>query len=70
MPIDPDHENENNSVLENGRIIYSNNILDNFSSNEMELENSDFYNSLFSIFPSSIESEIKPTNSSYNNTKN
>ena len=67
VPIDPDHENEDNSELENGRIIHSNKIFDNSDNNEMILENSDFNNSIFSLFSSSIKSEIKPTNFSSNN---
>ncbi len=41
--------------------------MDNSDNNEMILENSDFNNSIFSIFLSSIKSEIKPTNFSSNN---
>ena len=67
LTIDPEHENEDNSELENGRIIHSNKILDNSDNNEMISENSDFNNSIFSIFLSSIKSEVKPTNFSSNN---
>ena len=67
VPIDPDPENEDNSELENGKIIHSNKILDNSDNNEMISENSDFNNSIFSLFSSSIKSEIKQTNFSSNN---
>jgi len=66
-PINLESENDNNSEIENCSIIHSNNILDNLSYNEKELEDSDFNLSFFNRLPRNFETENKPTNQNTNN---
>ena len=66
-PINLEYESDNNSEIENCSIIHSNNILDNLSYNEKELEDSDFNLSFFNRLPRNFETENKPTNQNTNN---
>ena len=63
-----EYENDNDSEIENPSIIIqSNNILDDLSYNEMELEDSDFNLSFFNRLPWNFENENKQTNPNTNN---
>ena len=57
-PINLESENDNNSEIENCSIIHSNNILDNLSYNEKELEDSDFNLSFLIDFLETLKLKI------------